>query len=44
LLDRNSAGELVAQIAGVVEAEAPIHQDVMLERLKASGEASGGQG
>ena len=34
LLERASAGELVNQIVCVVEAEGPIHQEVMLERLK----------
>ena len=34
LLERDSAGELVNQIVRVAEAEGPIHQEIMLERLK----------
>ena len=34
LLDRKVAGELVDQVARVVEAEGPIHLGVLLERLK----------
>jgi very-short-patch-repair endonuclease len=34
LLERDSAGDLVNQIVLVAEAEGPIHQEIMLERLK----------
>jgi very-short-patch-repair endonuclease len=34
LLERDSAGELIDQILGIVEAEGPVHQEVLLERLK----------
>ncbi len=36
LLDRNSTGELILQVIGIVEVGGPIHPDVLLERLKES--------